>query len=198
MQHPKFKVQLDFDSLNEYFTFQNMFRNRTLFKDVVLLPQANTVRMDVHSTSVKHKSWWDYDFSKVDENMSFQESVLETERLMKQSVERQMISDVPVGSYLSGGMDSGSITAIASSHVPRLSTFTCGFDMSEVTGREANFDERRDAEMMANHFKTEHYEQVINAGDLSWSLPRVVWHLEDLRVGMSYPNYYISRWPQNL
>jgi asparagine synthase (glutamine-hydrolysing) len=46
---------------------------------------------------------------------------------------------------------------------------------------------------MANHFKTEHYEQVINAGDLAWSLPRVVWHLEDLRVGMSYPNYYISR-----
>ena len=47
--------------------------------------------------------------------------------------------------------------------------------------------------LMANHFKTEHYEQVINAGDLSWSLPRLVWHLEDLRVGMSYPNYYISR-----
>jgi asparagine synthase (glutamine-hydrolysing) len=46
---------------------------------------------------------------------------------------------------------------------------------------------------MANHFKTEHYEQVLNAGDLKWSLPRVVYHLEDLRVGMSYPNYYISR-----
>jgi asparagine synthase (glutamine-hydrolysing) len=46
---------------------------------------------------------------------------------------------------------------------------------------------------MANHLKTEHFEQVINAGDLKWSLPRVVYHLEDLRVGMSYPNYYISR-----
>jgi asparagine synthase (glutamine-hydrolysing) len=65
--------------------------------------------------------------------------------------------------------------------------------MSEVTGVEANYDERRDAELMANHFKTEHYEQVLNAGDLKWSLPRVVYHLEDLRVGMSYPNYYISR-----
>ena len=65
--------------------------------------------------------------------------------------------------------------------------------MSAVTGVEANYDERRDAELMANAFKTEHYEQVINAGDLSWSLPRVVYHLEDLRVGMSYPNYYISR-----
>jgi asparagine synthase (glutamine-hydrolysing) len=90
-------------------------------------------------------------------------------------------------------MDSGSITALASTHVDRLATFTCGFDMSEVTGVEANYDERRDAELMANYFKTEHYEQVLNAGDIRWSLPRVVNHLEDLRVGMSYPNYYISR-----
>ena len=74
-----------------------------------------------------------------------------------------MLSDVPVGSYLSGGMDSGSITGIASGKIKRLTTFTAGFDMSEVTGVEANYDERRDAELMANHFKTEHYEQVINA-----------------------------------
>jgi asparagine synthase (glutamine-hydrolysing) len=65
--------------------------------------------------------------------------------------------------------------------------------MSEVTGVEANYDERRDAELMANHFKTEHFEQVMNAGDLRWSLPRVVYHIEDLKVGMSYPNFYISR-----
>ena len=65
--------------------------------------------------------------------------------------------------------------------------------MNEVTGREANFDERRDAELMANHLKTEQFEQVMNAGDIRWSLPKLVYHLEDLRVGMSYPNYYISR-----
>jgi asparagine synthase (glutamine-hydrolysing) len=65
--------------------------------------------------------------------------------------------------------------------------------MSEVTGVEMNYDERKDAELIANHFRTEQYELVINAGDLRWSLPKVVWHLEDLRVGMSYPNYYISK-----
>ncbi|MEM7161981.1 MAG: asparagine synthase (glutamine-hydrolyzing) [Bacteroidota bacterium] len=193
LQHPAYKVDLDKDALNEYFTFQNIFRFRTLFKGIIPLPPANAVRVDADSSRVAHNSWWDYDFSNPDESISFEEAKEETLRLMKQAVQRQMIADVPVGSYLSGGMDSGSITSIASKLIPRLSTFTCGFDMSSVVGVEANYDERRDAEIMANIFKTEHYQQVINSGDLSWSLPRVVHHLEDLKVGMSYPNYYISR-----
>lgn len=191
--HPKFSLKVNLPALNEYFTFQNMLSFRTLFEGVVMLPPANTVSINSQTNYVKHKSWWDYDFSEPDNTLTFEDAKIETERLFRNAVARQMISDVPVGSYLSGGMDSGSITALASTHVNRLATFTCGFDMSEVTGVEANYDERRDAELMANHFKTEHYEQVLNAGDLKWSLPRLVYHLEDLRVGMSYPNYYISR-----
>jgi len=193
LKHPEYKINVKLSALNEYFTFQNMFTYNTLFEGVTMLPQANTVKINSGSVSVIHQSWWDYDFTQTDEKMSFEDAKDETARLFKNAVTRQMIADVPVGSYLSGGMDSGSITAIASTQVKRLSTFTCGFDMSSVTGVEANYDERRDAELMANWFKTEHFEQVINAGDLGWSLPRVVNHLEDLRVGMSYPNYYISR-----
>ncbi len=193
IKHPDYKMGVDLNALNEYFTFQNLFAYHTLFKGVTMLPPANTVKLNKSSTFVDHESWWDYDFSAPDEAMSFKEAQTETSGLFRQAVVRQMIADVPVGSYLSGGMDSGSATAIAASQVDRLTTFTCGFDMSEVTGVEANYDERRDAELMANYFKTEHYEQIINAGDLKWSLPRVVYHLEDLRVGMSYPNYYISR-----
>jgi asparagine synthase (glutamine-hydrolysing) len=194
MAHPEFKVELNYEALNEYFTFQNLFDFQTLFKNVTMLPPANTVKIDTSNISgIAHNSWWNYDFSGTDESMTFDDAKNETERLLKNAVAKQMIADVPIGSYLSGGMDSGSLTAIASQHVKRLTTFTAGFDMSSVTGIESNFDERRDAELMANYFKTEHYEQVINAGDLSWSLPRVVYHLEDLRVGMSYPNYYISR-----
>jgi len=194
MAHPDFKVELNMDALNEYFTFQNLFDFQTLFKGVIMLPPANTVKVDSSNVkTLKHNSWWNYDFSATDESMTFEDAKNETERLLKNAVAKQMVADVPVGSYLSGGMDSGSLTAIASQHVKRMTTFTAGFDMSSVTGVEANYDERRDAELMANYFKTEHNEQVINAGDLAWSLPRVVWHLEDLRVGMSYPNYYISR-----
>lgn len=193
INHPDFRKEINYEALNEYFTFQNLFTFQTLFKDIILLPPANTVRVNKNSTYVKHRSWWDYDFTQPDEKMSFEEAKEETLRLFKNAVTRQMLADVPVGAFLSGGMDSGSVVSVAAQHVPRLSTFTCGFDMSEVTGVEANYDERRVAEIIANSFKTEHFEQVINAGDLRWSLPKVVWHIEDLRMGMSYPNYYISR-----
>jgi asparagine synthase (glutamine-hydrolysing) len=193
LAYPGLRNELNKSALNEYFTFQNQFTYSTLFKDVFMLPAANTICISSSTKEIVHNPWWDYDFSEPDETMSFEDAVSETKRLFEQAVNRQMLADVPVGSYLSGGMDSGSITAIASKRVERLTTFTCGFDMSQVTGTEANFDERRDAELMANFFKTEHYEQVMNAGDLRWSLPKVVYHLEDLRVGMSYPNYYIAR-----
>jgi len=193
LKYPGYKIGVNKAALNEYFTFQNLFSHQSLFKGVWTLPPANIVRIDKNTKEVKHNSWWDYNFVDTDETMNYDSALDKTKELFEKAVSRQMVADVPVGSYLSGGMDSGAITSIASSHVSRLKTFTCGFDMSEVTGVEANFDERRDAELMANHFKTEHYEQVMNAGDIKWSLPRVVYHLEELRVGMSYPNYYISR-----
>lgn len=193
ISHPAYKTGVDYNALNQYFSFQNVFSFNTLFKGVHMLPPANTVVVNCDSIEIKHHSWWDYDFTKADNSMGFDDAVQLTKSVFEKAVHRQMVADVPVGSYLSGGMDSGSVTGIASRHVNRLTTFTAGFDMSEVTGVEANYDERRDAELMANYFKTEHYEQVINAGDLSWSLPKVIYHLEDLRVGMCYPSYYISR-----
>ncbi len=193
IKHPDYEMGVDLDALNEYFTFQNIFSYNTLFKGVNMIPPANTAVVDSETKFVKHNSWWDYDFSNTDDSMSFADAKEQTKNLFEQAVTRQMVSDVPVGAYLSGGMDSGSIAAVASKEVDRLSTFTCGFEMNGVTGREANFDERRDAELMAYHLKTEQYEQVMNAGDIRWSLPKLVYHLEDLRLGMSYPNYYIAR-----
>ena len=107
IEHPDYKMDVDLSALNEYFSFQNVFSFNTLFKGVSMLPPANTVKIDVSTTFVKHESWWDYDFTQTDENMSFDEATKETKRLFKQAVTRQMIADVPVGSYLSGGMDSG-------------------------------------------------------------------------------------------
>lgn len=193
LRHPKIAVDINPDALNEYFTFQNLFRYHTLFKGVNLLQAASIRWIREGETQLNKTTWWDYDFTQRDETMSMEEAREETFRLFRQAVTRQLISDVPLGSYLSGGMDSGSMVAVASASIPRLATFTCGFDLSSVTGREANFDERREAELISCHFKTEHYQQVVNASDIEWALPRLVWHLEDLRLGMSYPNFYVAR-----
>ena len=193
LTHPMVSPKLNVDALNEYFTFQNLFRYHTLFKDINLLQAASVRWISEKEPELKKHTWWDFDFTRRDEKMTEGEATEETLRLFRQAVTRQLMSDVPVGSYLSGGMDSGSIVAVAASQIPRLSTFTCGFDLSSVTGAEANFDERRDAELISCHFKTEHYQQVVNASDISWALGNVVWHLEDLRLGMSYPNFYVAR-----
>ncbi|MBF0527043.1 MAG: asparagine synthase (glutamine-hydrolyzing) [Deltaproteobacteria bacterium] len=193
LAHPDITAELNPEALNEYFTFQNQFRHHTLFKGINLLPAASICRISQADRGVQTKIWWDYSFARRDEEMTTQEAEEETLRLFTNAVSRQLISDVPVGSYLSGGLDSGSVVAVAAPHIPRLATFTCGFHMYTVKGVEAEYDERREAEVIANRFKTEHYQQVIGSGDLAWALPRVVYHLEDLRLGMSYSNYYISR-----
>jgi asparagine synthase (glutamine-hydrolysing) len=189
LTHPLVSVQVNSDALNEYFTFQNLFRYHTLFKGIGLLQAASIRWISEGEPELKRRTWWDYNFAEGSDAMSLEEAQEETLRLFRQAVTRQLISDVPVGSYLSGGMDSGSVVAVAASHIPRLATFICGFDLSSVTGTEANFDERREAELISCSFKTRHYQQVVNASDISWALPHLVWHLEDLRLGMSYPNF---------
>jgi asparagine synthase (glutamine-hydrolysing) len=139
------------------------------------------------------RRYWDYDFSNQITDVSIEEASEELGRLFTSAVTRQLVSDVPVASYLSGGMDSGSITAVASGQIGRLMTFTAGFDLSSASGLEMAFDERADAEFLSNILKTEHYEMVMHAGDMEHVMPELIWHLEDLRVGQCYPIYYVAR-----
>lgn len=137
--------------------------------------------------------YWDFDFREPETPLSHAEYVEELDRLFVQAVQRQLVSDVEIGAYLSGGLDSGSITAVASASLPHMKSFTCGFDLSSATGLELGFDEREQAERMSALFKTELYEMVLKSGDMERSLPQIAWHLEEPRVGQSYPNFYAAR-----
>jgi asparagine synthase (glutamine-hydrolysing) len=193
LQHPAVCVSVCYPALSEYFAFQNIFSDLTLFEGIRLLPAGCTLTMQHGASEPKINRYWDHSGCDSPLALPDQEVADRLYDLFVQAVSRQMVSDVPVGSYLSGGMDSGSITAVAVRQVPRLTTFTGGFDLTSVSGLELGFDERQSAEMLANLFKTEHYEVVLHAGDMEWVLPRLIWHLEDLRVGQSYPNYYVAR-----
>jgi asparagine synthase (glutamine-hydrolysing) len=194
LAHPACQVELDKEGLLEYFTFQNFFTDRTLVAGAKLLPAGSYMRMPLGaSTHVTPQKYWDFNFREPDIAGDEREYIEELDRLFKQAVNRQLISDVDIGSYLSGGMDSGSITAIAATQLPYLKTFTCGFDLHSASGLELNFDERNKAEHMSYLFKTEHYEMVLKAGDMERVLPKMAWHIEEPRVGQSYPNFYAAQ-----
>jgi asparagine synthase (glutamine-hydrolysing) len=191
---PGVSATVDKEGLLEYFTFQNFFTPRTLFRGVSLLPAGHVLRLRASAGAVPaSRQWWDFCFEEPTQPASEEEYAEELDRLFRQAVRRQLVSDVEVGSYLSGGMDSGSITAMAARDLPNLKTFTCGFDLHSASGLELGFDEREAAEFMSYKFRTEHYEMVLKAGDMERCMPRLAWHLEEPRVGQSYPNFYIAQ-----
>ncbi len=195
LEIPGIERRLDKPALLEYFTFQNFFTHRTLLEDVHMLPAGHYGVLDLNANQpqLQLTRYWDFHFRDPEGKVDVRAYREELERLFQQAVNRQLVADVELGSYLSGGMDSGAITAVAARSYPYLKTFTCGFDLSSASGIELSFDERVKAEAMSARFKTEHYEMVLKAGDMERVLPRLSWHLEEPRVGQSYPNFYAAK-----
>ncbi len=190
---PGFQARMNVGGLTEYLTFQNFFSDDTVFENVKLLPAGCYLQVGPGERAFEPQRYWDFHFQEPEHAPDENEALDELDRLFRQAVSRQMISDVDVGSYLSGGMDSGSITALAARQLPFMRTFTVGFDLNSASGVELGYDERSKAEHMSYLFKTEHYEMVLKAGDMERCLPRLAWHLEEPRVGQSYPNYYAAK-----
>ena len=187
--------KLDLDAFVELLTFQNIISFQSLFRGVELLPPATTLMLDASGLMLDR--YWDPE--------PRLESGLDVETLRERirvtfdgAVERHLLSDVELASYLSSGLDSSAVTASAARTLPRLTTFTTGFDVTGAVGMEAGFDEREDAAALAHTLGTHHHELLLDSHDLEMVLPRVVLHLEEPRMNFSYPNYltagFASRW----
>ena len=195
LSQPNFDRTINRKALLEYFTFQNIFTDQTLIDGIKLLPAGYYGKIDLSKKNpqLKRTQYWDFDFCEPSQSISKKDYIEELDRLFRKAVNRQLVSDVELGAYLSGGMDSGSITSLASQRFQDLKSFTVGFDLSSASGIELVFDERQTAEAMSAAFKTEHYEMVLKAGDMERCLPKLAWHLEEPRVGQCYPNFYASK-----
>ncbi|MBM2820461.1 MAG: putative asparagine synthetase [Candidatus Berkelbacteria bacterium] len=189
LKYPGIKAKLNPNALNEYFTFQNILSHQTLFENIYLLEAGNNL---IYSDGkLENIKYWDADFEKKDLTIGqWKEKLFET---LKESVWRHLISDVPVGTLLSGGMDSTTISYFASQKNPKFMTFSGGFDLEGTNERESSLDERKYAEIVARTVSSEHYENVLHPINVKLAMPKIIWHLEDLRLGMCYPQYYIAK-----
>lgn len=186
--------EIDPDGLVQYLAFQNVFGDGTLFRGVKLLePGACLVARPGESRPPRMERFH-HGFPTADPSLGDEAEVTElVSEAFGEAVTRQLVSDVPVGAYLSGGMDSGSIVSVAGRSIPRLLTFTAGFDLTNVNGMEQGIDERGASEQLAYELQTEHYEVVLHAGDMPAVMDRLAWHLDDPRVGMCHQNWYAAK-----
>jgi asparagine synthase (glutamine-hydrolysing) len=184
---PGFLRKVDPSSLMKYLFFEFIPSPHTIFKDARKIPAASYLIWDKKKIEVK-QYWSPFDSKMGEENLLEAEAELRLMELLKESVKRRLISDVPLGVFLSGGIDSSVITALAQKEVPgRIKTFSIGFE-------DPSFDESKYASLASKYIGTEHYEQMMTPTDLLNIVPKLPDILDEPMADASIlPTYLLSK-----
>ena len=184
------KLEIDLDSLHEYLTFQNIIPPRTLYKNVSILPPGKILKFKRKDEEPRITEWANLKAAEPIK-ISMNEAVEEMERLLNQSVNRNLKADVPVGTFLSGGIDSGLVNITAAKFQSNTNTFTIGFDEDREIPNYT--DESESAKKMAGELGIKNYVYKVSENDMWQSIPLIAEALEEPKVGQSYPNYFASK-----
>ena len=171
--HPKYERKLNLKALHIHLNLRYTQGNETLFEGIKRLPPAHFAVFENGLFTVKR--YWQLAVN-IDRSITENEAKEKMNELIKQAVKRQLVSDVPVGVYLSGGLDSSTI--VQKMHelgVPDINTFTLGFN--EPT------DEFPDAQQIADHFHTHHHTLSLSMNPMQ-QMPKVIWHAEEPKINL--------------
>lgn len=170
--------ELEAEAIPEYLVFRDVSGERTLFRGVRRLLPGH--RLTLRGGRIEIHRYWDLmpaDPQRFDG--SFEEAVDALESLLDDAVRMQMVSDVPLGTFCSGGVDSSLVTALAARHASGpINTFSVGFD-------EAAFDESAYARQVATHCGTRHHEIRISNRQFTDNLEKLIWHNDE---PLHFPN----------
>lgn len=178
------KKEINLDALDQYLSFQFVPAPHTIFKGINKLPPASYLLCEKGDISIKR--YWELDFNNklIMSEKEYSEGILNE---LEEAVKLRMISDVPLGALLSGGVDSSAIVAIMSRLSDRpIETFSIGFE-------EEEYSELKYARIIAERFKTEHHEFIVKPNIIE-ILPELAWHYDEPFADKSaVPSYYIAK-----
>jgi asparagine synthase (glutamine-hydrolysing) len=163
--------EMDFVALHQYLSYAHVPAPNTIFKGInKLLPGHMLICQD---GKMAIKPYWDLPIPS-DETLSWEDAKAKVFRLLEECVHSHLISDVPLGAFLSGGIDSSAIVGLMAKYTDApVRTFSLGFE-----SRARHFDELHYARLVAKHFGTEHLEIPVNV-DVMKLLPRMIWHFDE-------------------
>ena len=179
------KPQLNYPALADYAANRATSGEATLFQGVKRLLPGHT--LEWQDGQVEITRYWDVSFSKPDEGLSDADYVARFDELFRQAVRLRLMADVPLGMFLSGGLDSSAIAAVMSQLVRQpIKTFSVAF-----AEREAN--ELEYARLVARRFKTEHHEIIVSPDEFFAALPQMVYQEDEpIAHPSSVPLYFVS------
>lgn len=186
LTQPEYAREPDYEAIHHYLTLQYVPAPLTGFKDIKKLEPAHFLSLDLKTGTLENKRYWKLDYS---EKLDLPESEWKKRIIDKldESTRLRMISDVPIGAFLSGGVDSSAVVAMMARHSDKpIKTFSIGF-------KEEKYNELPYARMIADKFKTDHTEFIVepHAIDL---LPMLVKQYEEPYADSSaLPTYYVSK-----
>ncbi len=183
------KPEINFNALPDQFANHGTSGDETLFHGVKRLMPGHTLTWKDGKIDIRE--FWDLSFEPKHEPRTDAEYVEEWRDLFRESVELRLMADVPLGMFLSGGIDSSAIAAMMSTMVTEpIKTFSVGF-------REREANELEYARLVAKKFGTDHHEITIRPEQFFEALPNLVWH-EDEPIGFiaSVPLYFVSKLAQ--
>ncbi len=187
--HPKLTKQINFDEIPNYLNFGTSSNRKTLFDNVFKIPPAHCFRLSLNGKFIVQRYW--NPFSQVGkfESITFDEASQEIIRLLRLAVKDRMMSDVPFGVFLSGGIDSGLNVALMAELMDRpIDTFTVGF--KEL----AKYNELEYANKIVDLFKTNHHEILIDHKDAFEILERIVWFEDEPNADpVCIPLFFLSK-----
>jgi asparagine synthase (glutamine-hydrolysing) len=186
LQDPTVKRELDWDAFRDYLVFHYSPSPRSIFRGIRKLPPASYLVIDLARREPEVHRYWDLHFAP-DEQRSEADWVEGLRWHLRDAVRSHMVSDVPIGAFLSGGVDSSAVVALmAQESAAPIRTFSIGFD-------EADFDELAYARQVARRYQTDHCEFVVKPDALE-ALPRLAWQLDEPFADSSaLPTYYVSK-----
>jgi asparagine synthase (glutamine-hydrolysing) len=188
LQHPAVTADIDEQSLYHYLTFLTTPAPTTLFRDIQKLPAGHVLTLKRDGT-LNVQQYWDALPPARPIVRDESEHRAEILRLLRDSIRKRMMSDVPFGVFLSGGVDSSANVALMSELMSRpVETFTVGFSDAEY------LNELQSARRIANQFGTNHHEVIISEKDMQEFLPRLVFHQDEpIADPVCVPLYYVSQ-----
>jgi len=187
LQDPDVPRDWSADALDAYLALQYVPCPQTIYEAVFKLPAAHYLLAEPGRVSVKR--YWDLEFSGTGDASREDEYLDKLEAMLFEAVKLRMISDVPLGAFLSGGIDSSLVVAAMS----KLSTGSGRVVTTSVGFSEQAFNELEYARTVAAHLKTDAHEHVVNP-DIADLLPKLAWHLDEPFADSSaVPTYYVSK-----